>query len=88
MTDMDTVLVAGYETVRLSRDQLTTLMVADCSARRAEGGFPRLVFDLNGHGIALACWNQDYRRDLLSADIIHADGQPIVLSHKDADPGA
>jgi N-acetylglucosaminyldiphosphoundecaprenol N-acetyl-beta-D-mannosaminyltransferase len=46
--------------------------------RRREGLPPSLVFDCNGHAISLSARDPGYRSDLLSADIIHADGAIVV----------
>ena len=57
-------------------------MVRDCLAARTEKHRPRLIFDLNGHGLALAKWDRSFRRDLIAADLIHADGQAIVMASR------
>jgi N-acetylglucosaminyldiphosphoundecaprenol N-acetyl-beta-D-mannosaminyltransferase len=82
MSSFEIVTVGGFDTARLSRDELTTLMVADCLAARTRSQRPKAIFDLNGHGLALAEWNRAYRADLRAADLIHADGQPCVIASR------
>ena len=42
----------------------------------------RLLFDINGHGLAMSLFDKEYRDDLNAADIIHADGQPLVTASR------
>lgn len=81
MSNFNTVVVGGIETACLSRSELTELMVEDCEAAR-NGAPCKLVFDLNGHALALTQTDASYRRDLARADIVHADGQPVVIASK------
>jgi N-acetylglucosaminyldiphosphoundecaprenol N-acetyl-beta-D-mannosaminyltransferase len=76
------VLVGGLRTACLSRPQLTTLMVGDCLAARGGKRRPKLVFASNGHAIALAATDAQFRNYLGAANLIHADGQPVVLASK------
>jgi exopolysaccharide biosynthesis WecB/TagA/CpsF family protein len=41
-----------------------------------------LVFAVNGHAIALASTDAQFRRHFEAANLIHADGQPVVLASK------
>ena len=76
------ILVGGIRTACLSRQQLTGLMTGDCIAARGGNRRPKLVFASNGHAIALAATNAQFRRYFESANLIHADGQPVVLASK------
>jgi exopolysaccharide biosynthesis WecB/TagA/CpsF family protein len=76
------VLVGGIRTACLSRSQLTTLMVGDCIAARGGKRRPKLVFASNGHAIALAATDTQFRKYFEAANLIHADGQPVVLASK------
>jgi N-acetylglucosaminyldiphosphoundecaprenol N-acetyl-beta-D-mannosaminyltransferase len=76
------VVVGGIHTACVSRRQLGGLMVGDCLAARGGKRAPRLVFASNGHSIALAAMDSGFRRQLGQADIIHADGTPVVLASK------
>jgi N-acetylglucosaminyldiphosphoundecaprenol N-acetyl-beta-D-mannosaminyltransferase len=76
------VLVGGIRTACLSRQQLTTLMVGDCLAARGGNRRPKLVFASNGHAIAMAATNAEFRRQFAAANLIHADGQPVVLASR------
>jgi N-acetylglucosaminyldiphosphoundecaprenol N-acetyl-beta-D-mannosaminyltransferase len=76
------VMVGGLATACVSRSQLGTLMVGDCLAARGGRRAPRLIFASNGHAIALAALDRDFRRQLGRADMIHADGSPVVFASK------
>ncbi|MGC9953050.1 MAG: WecB/TagA/CpsF family glycosyltransferase [Rhizomicrobium sp.] len=78
----DRVVVGGLSTACVSRRQLGGLMVGDCLAARGGKRRPKLVFASNGHSIALAALNPDFRRQLEQADMIHADGAPIVFASR------
>ncbi|WP_417248589.1 WecB/TagA/CpsF family glycosyltransferase [Celeribacter sp.] len=48
---------------------------------------PRVVMDVNGHGLSLARTDPDFRNDVSKADIIHCDGGFLVtLSKRMAGP--
>jgi len=81
MQEARDVLIGGIRTSRLSRQELAE-MIAGSSAAPRESGPARLVFDLNGHGLALSFWDDAYRQDLLAAEFVHADGQPLVLASR------
>lgn len=76
------IVVGGLRTACLSRQQLTSLMVGDCLAARGGRRRPKLVFASNGHAIALAASDAQFRRHFEDANLIHADGQPVVLASK------
>lgn len=78
------VLVGGLPTVRASRKELASMMVADCRLARAEGDrwLPKLVFSSNGQGVALAGMDDAFRDVMLQASWIHADGQSVVFASK------
>jgi exopolysaccharide biosynthesis WecB/TagA/CpsF family protein len=76
------VVVGGLCTACVSRGQLGRLMVGDCLAARGGQRAPRLVFAANGHAIALAAFDANFRSQLEQADLIHADGEPVVLASK------
>jgi len=78
----DRVVVGGVETACVGRMQLADLMAGDCLAARADPRPARLVFALNGHAIALTALDPDFRHVFAQADIVHADGQPIVVASK------
>ncbi|HEY5047800.1 MAG TPA: WecB/TagA/CpsF family glycosyltransferase [Rhizomicrobium sp.] len=77
------VTVGGLRVACLSRGALASLMVAQCLAqRRRAWAKPKLVFAANGHTISLAATDKEFRRHHEIADIIHADGQPVVFASK------
>ena len=77
------VIVGGVKIACLSRQDLAELMTEECvDARVAADRKPRLVFSANGNSIARVAVDSDFRRDYEAADIIHADGQPVVLASR------
>ena len=77
------VIVGGLKTACLSRAQMMALMVKDCLAVREDSRRrPKLVFASNGHVVSLAASDAEFRRLNEFADMIHADGQPVVLASK------
>jgi N-acetylglucosaminyldiphosphoundecaprenol N-acetyl-beta-D-mannosaminyltransferase len=76
------VVVGGVETACVGRLQLADLMAGDCLAARANPRPARLVFAVNGHAVALSALDGDFRRTFEQADIVHADGTPIVAASK------
>ncbi len=78
----DRITVGGVNTACVSRHQLGSLMVGDCLAARGGRRAPRLVFATNGHAIAMAALDAEFRDTFHQADLIHADGEPVVFASK------
>lgn len=57
-------------------------MIADCFEARADKRAPKLVFSVNGNSIARAAIDTSFRRAYEAADLIHADGQPVVMASR------
>lgn len=76
------VLVGGLVTACLTREGLARVMLQDCLEARKAPRSPKLVFASNGHAIALAAQDEDFRRTFEQADIIHADGQAAVFASR------
>jgi N-acetylglucosaminyldiphosphoundecaprenol N-acetyl-beta-D-mannosaminyltransferase len=73
------VVIGGIRTSTLSRVELCEEIIGFPSEA---GSMPRLLFDLNGQGLAMSWWNPDYKKALAAADVIHADGQPLVIASR------
>jgi exopolysaccharide biosynthesis WecB/TagA/CpsF family protein len=71
------VMIGGIPTDCVTSADLVQLLQTSTEDTGAQ-----LMFDINGHGLALAQHDDVYRRDLLQADIIHADGQPLVFASR------
>jgi len=82
--DFPTVVVGGFPTVSVTRRRLAEIMVADClSARLARDvTLPKLVFSSNGQGIALSGRDKAFAQVMAQADMVHADGMPVVLASR------
>jgi N-acetylglucosaminyldiphosphoundecaprenol N-acetyl-beta-D-mannosaminyltransferase len=77
------VIVGGLRIACLSRTQMASLMVTEClAARDMARPVPKLVFAANGHALSLAAGDAEFRRCHELADLIHADGQPVVFASK------
>jgi len=81
------VMVGGIETVCLSREALARAMLHDCLSARAsewqgEQRHPKLIFASNGHVIATAARDEEFRAVFRQADLVHADGQATVFASR------
>ena len=76
------VIIGGIRTACLGREQLSRLMVGDCLAARGGKRRAKLVFASNGHAIATSRISKSFRETFSNADIVHADGQPVVMASK------
>jgi exopolysaccharide biosynthesis WecB/TagA/CpsF family protein len=76
------VVIGGLRTACLSRAGMIAQMLDDCLEARETAAPPRLIFTSNGHSISLAASDREFRRLLDAADMIHADGQPVVMASK------
>jgi len=74
------VTVGGIKTARVGRGSLAQQMLADCLEARTSEASPKLVFASNGHVIAMAAQDKNFRNTFCQADIIHADGQAVVFA--------
>lgn len=78
------VTVGGFPTASISRSELAQCMVRDCLKARQdpENWLPRVVLSSNGQGIALAGQDANFAEVMAQADIIHADGMPVVFASR------
>lgn len=76
------VVVGDIKTACVSREHMTNLMVNDCFAARRKAQTPKLVFASNGHAIAMVATDAKFRETFAHADLVHADGQPVVLGSR------
>lgn len=77
-------VVGGFRTAVIGRTELADLMVRDCLANRASpgGDLPKLVFSSNGQGLALAARDSAFANAMEEADLVHADGMPVVFASR------
>lgn len=82
--DFPVVIVGGLPTASVTRVNLAQCMVQDCMKARADpdAWIPKVVLSSNGQGIALAGQDPDFAAIMSQADIIHADGMPVVFASK------
>lgn len=84
LPNLPRIRIGGLDTTVTTRRQLADRMVQECLlARSAEGeALPKLVFSSNGQGIALAGRDASFQETMSHADVIHADGMPVVLASR------
>jgi len=78
------VTVGGLPTASVTRTTLADCMVQDCLLARAnpDTWIPKVVLSSNGQGIALAGQDAKFAEIMRQADIIHADGMPVVFASR------
>lgn len=81
MSLLEYVKVGGMKTACLSRQGLVRAIATEIETHKDHTP-PKLLFDANGHALALAIMDRSYLDDMNKADIIHADGQPLVIASR------
>ena len=78
------VVIGGFQTISCTRSDLADLMVEDClrARDRRDSWLSRLVFSSNGQGVALAGRSLRFMEIMSKADVVHADGMPVVFASK------
>ncbi|HKT78298.1 MAG TPA: WecB/TagA/CpsF family glycosyltransferase [Sphingobium sp.] len=76
------VIVGGVPVSTLSLDALIAKMVREAPLRRMQQEPALLVFDCNGQGLSMNATDPRFRSDLAQADLVHADGQIIVMASR------
>lgn len=71
--------LGGVKTACVSRHELVLLISQRVLDFRDSNLAPLVIFSANGHGIALANSDEAFMKLLHRADIVHADGQSLVL---------
>lgn len=74
--------LAGLNTIVTTKDGLAELMVSDVESYKNNNGKTKLIFSSNGQGISLYATDMKFKEAMDDADIIHADGQSVVLASK------
>jgi len=76
-----TLLVGGIPTARLTRADLAEMMSHDC-ARARSGALTSPKVIISSNGAVIADFHQDpaFRALVLAADIVDADGMPLVMA--------
>src|SRR5712692_11463484 len=74
--------IGGLPIAVIDRDQSARLMVDLAMARRASGSPPPVITSANGQIISMCARDPDARSLFLAADLIHADGMPLVLASR------
>ena len=78
-----TLTIGGMKIARLSRDELATLMQSDvASARAGSLKLPRIITSANGSIVATYHGDPTFRQLIDAADIVDADGMPLVFASR------
>ncbi len=79
-----TVMLGGLPTIVATRREFAEMMVADCRVARASTTppLPKLVFSSNGQGVSLVGTDRNFAGAMAAADMIHADGMPVVYASR------
>lgn len=73
------ITIGGLPIARLSMGELVQVMIEDClAARRRDLAHPRVVTSANGSVVAAYHSDLDFRACIDAADIVDADGMPLV----------
>ncbi|NLH81729.1 MAG: WecB/TagA/CpsF family glycosyltransferase [Phyllobacteriaceae bacterium] len=80
--DEETVVVGGLPITVVDRVGAAEAMCRAAVARRGLGGSPRFVTSANGQVLALCDRDPEVRDLFLRADVIHADGMPMVFASR------
>jgi N-acetylglucosaminyldiphosphoundecaprenol N-acetyl-beta-D-mannosaminyltransferase len=76
------VAIGGLPIAAIDRERSARLMIEAAVARRGSGRAPLLVTSANGQVISMCARDPDVRGLLLSADLIHADGMPLIFASR------
>jgi len=79
----NTLVIGGIRTAQLGRRDLANLMVADCKAA-TEGKLsaPQIIVSSNGSVIARYHREKAFRGWMAQADVVDADGAPLVFASR------
>jgi N-acetylglucosaminyldiphosphoundecaprenol N-acetyl-beta-D-mannosaminyltransferase len=76
------VMIGGLPLAVIDREQSARLMIEAAVARRGSGSPPPLITSANGQVISMCARDPDIRSLFLAADLIHADGTPLVFASR------
>ena len=74
--------IGGLPIAAIDREQSARLMVDTALARRGSGRPPLVITSANGQVISMCARDPDVRALFLAADLIHADGMPLVFASR------
>jgi exopolysaccharide biosynthesis WecB/TagA/CpsF family protein len=79
---VSTVCVGGLPIAVIDRERSAQLMIDLALARRGDGRTPPVITSANGQVISMCARDPQLRALFLSADLIHADGMPLVFASR------
>jgi N-acetylglucosaminyldiphosphoundecaprenol N-acetyl-beta-D-mannosaminyltransferase len=80
--DVPWVAIGGLPIAAIGREQSAQLMIEAALARRGSGRQPLLITSANGQVISMCARDAEVRGLFLAADLIHADGMPLVWASR------
>ena len=82
--DPEVVYLAGWPHVKLTSKGFAELMARDClRAKKSKGDiYPKLGFSMNGQAMSLSATSEEFKKAMLKADYIQADGESLVKASR------
>jgi exopolysaccharide biosynthesis WecB/TagA/CpsF family protein len=80
--DVPSVMVGGLPLAVIDRRQSARLMIDAALVRRGTGLPPLVVTSANGQVVSMCARDAQIRAAFLAADLIHADGTPLVFASR------
>jgi len=74
--------IGGLPIAAIDCEQSARLMIDAALARRASGRQPLVITSANGQVISMCARDAEVRALFLAADLIHADGMPLVFASR------
>lgn len=78
----DTVLLGGLPIAVTDRASAARAMVEEALARRGSGRPPAYITSANGQVLSVCALDPEVRGLFCAADVIHADGMPLVIASR------
>lgn len=75
------IIIGGLPTLNITREMLAQKFLEDQKETK-NTGLAKTVFSSNGQGVALSTTDLEYKKLMLNADYIHADGMSVVFASK------
>jgi N-acetylglucosaminyldiphosphoundecaprenol N-acetyl-beta-D-mannosaminyltransferase len=82
VSDIPLLTVGGLPIAVINRPSSARLIIQAALARRGSGSPPLFVTSANGQVLSMCAQDEETRALFLSADLIHADGMPLVLASR------
>lgn len=82
LSAVPTVAVGGMSIAQLDREETADIMIAEALRRRTRAGPPSFLTSANGQVLSMVAKSQAMSWLFAEADLVNADGQPMVLASR------